>query len=148
MRLIKLSVIALLLMSGAAVGASQDLQIAEAPNDGQSEIATPPAPPSPTVPPSQRTGASLGINFVTLPQQAADMLQRPDLKGIAVIRVNPGSVGERAGLNPGDVVYQYDGKAVANINDMMNFVVVTPLGKSVVMKIIRGPQDISLTAKF
>src|SRR4029453_3576481 len=58
-------------------------------------------------------------------------------KGALVSEVIPGSPSQKAGNEPGDVIMEFDGKAVADSQDLPRMVASTPVGKSVNIKLWR-----------
>ena len=57
-------------------------------------------------------------NVETLGEQSASGL--PDKEGVLVVAVTPGSLAARGGLQAGDVIRRINGKAVANVAEMLN----------------------------
>lgn len=57
-------------------------------------------------------------NIETLGEQSAS--GTPDRNGILIIKVTQGSIAEKSGLMPGDVIRQIEGKDVAGIQEMLN----------------------------
>jgi serine protease Do len=58
-------------------------------------------------------------------------------KGALVAQVVSGSPAEKAGIEQGDVIVQFDGKDVANSKDLPRIVASTPVGKEVTIKLSR-----------
>ncbi|MBC7888258.1 MAG: PDZ domain-containing protein [Ferruginibacter sp.] len=57
-------------------------------------------------------------NVETLGEQSASGL--PDKEGVLIVKVNPGSLAEKSGLEAGDVIRMINGKQVANVAEMLN----------------------------
>ncbi len=57
-------------------------------------------------------------NVETLGEQSASGL--PDKNGVLIVSVTPGSITERNGLVPGDVIRKINGKDVVNVAEMLN----------------------------
>jgi hypothetical protein len=57
-------------------------------------------------------------NIETLGEQSASGL--PDKQGVLIVKVAPGSLAERNGLEPGDAIRQINGKPVASVAEMLN----------------------------
>jgi hypothetical protein len=57
-------------------------------------------------------------NIETLGEQSASGLS--DKNGVLIVAVTPGSITERNGLVPGDVLRKINGKEVANVAEMLN----------------------------
>lgn len=58
--------------------------------------------------------ARLGVNVQTLNQALAESFGLERASGALVAGVSPGSAADKAGLQPGDVVLEYNGKAIAD----------------------------------
>jgi serine protease Do len=71
----------------------------------------------------------------------------PRLTGAKLLRVEPGSPAEAAGLKPGDVIVQFNGQRVDNDNHLVNIVGLTPVGREVPIVIYRDRQVQTLRAK-
>jgi serine protease Do len=79
--------------------------LAEAPSDGEPSAATGP----------------LGLSLQTLTPKLAESLGLPgDTKGAVVAEVMPGSLAERAGLEPGDVILDVDRRPVRSADDAVS----------------------------
>ncbi len=63
-------------------------------------------------------GESLGLSFQSLTPGLAEQLGVPAREGVVITAVEPGGVAARAGLNPGDVVTQIEGKPVRAAADL------------------------------
>ncbi len=101
----------------------------------------------------------LGIAGVSLdPQFAADAGVSVD-EGVYLTLVNPGSAAERAGLRAastrdgdgrllagGDVVTAIDGERVTSIEQLARVIDSRRIGDSVTLTVIRGDDELTLTA--
>ncbi|MBF0127244.1 MAG: Do family serine endopeptidase, partial [Magnetococcales bacterium] len=67
--------------------------------------------------------------------------------GAVVTRLAPGSAAYRAGLRPGDVVIEANGRPVHGAADLHNVVGLTPIGERIAFKIIREGKELSLQAE-
>ena len=96
---------------------------------------------SPAARPTQGGAAlHLGLGFLNLPPEMAAAIHRPGLTGAWVLRVDPGSVAEKAGLKLGDIVTEYDGKPIHVVADLQAAVHPTP-GAIVMLKVVRQSGD-------
>lgn len=82
----------------------------------------------------------LGITIQSLTPELAEQFNIKDERGVLVGDVVEGSPAEKAGLERGDVIIEYDGKKVEEPNQLRNMVANTPPGREVEIKIIRGDQ--------
>jgi serine protease Do len=67
--------------------------------------------------------------------------------GIVVEAIEPGSPADKAGLQPGDVITEINGKAIHTGADLVNPIAQTPIGQSVQLHYVRNKQtkDVTLT---
>ena len=84
----------------------------------------------------ERSG--LGIEVAVLDGVQAERLKRPDTKGAWILKVQPGSGADRAGLRPDDVIVGFDGKVVVDSNMLRWWASTVGVGKNVVVKVARG----------
>jgi serine protease Do len=68
-------------------------------------------------------------------------------EGALVSDVFKGSPAEKAGIERGDVIVQYDGKPVVDSKDLPRIVASTTVGKMVNVKLLRNGQEIERTIK-
>lgn len=79
----------------------------------------------------------LGITIQSLTPELAEQFNIKDERGVLVGDVVEGSPAEKAGLEQGDVIIEYNGKKVEEPNQLRNMVANTLPGKEVEIKIIR-----------
>ena len=60
----------------------------------------------------------------------------------------PGSPAAQAGVQPGDVIYKFDGRDVKNFIALRTFVAQTPLNKQVKLEIIRGGKPLQMKTQI
>jgi serine protease Do len=68
--------------------------------------------------------------------------------GVLVQDVSAGSPGEKAGLKPGDIILERDGKAVSDVSTFRNGIAQSKPGSSVKLTIFREGKKLSVTAKL
>ncbi len=103
--------------------------------------------------PQLRTGkvtrGKIGVTIMAsrITQEDAENWGLPDRKGAVVREVERGGPAAKAGLRPGDVVIEYNGRKVENDRGLVEMVVVTKPGTSVPVKVIREktPRTLSVT---
>jgi len=79
----------------------------------------------------------LGVNIQEVTPELAKSFGLKDNKGALVSQVVPNSPAEKAGIEQGDVILQFDGKEVSDSKELPRIVASTPVGKSVTVKIAR-----------
>jgi serine protease Do len=94
------------------------------------------------------SGSYLGVWIWQVDAARARELKLPDVSGVEVTLVRPGSPAEIAGLRPGDVVTEYNGQKVDGIEAFSQLVRDTPSGRPVKLRIIRNGAAQFLTARI
>ncbi len=89
----------------------------------------------------------MGVEILSLNDVLAKQFQVPDRDGVIVNNVLPGSPAEKAGLQRGDVIREFNGKKVSNQESLIEEVGRTPPKTRVKIKILRDgkAQDLFLT---
>ncbi len=90
--------------------------------------------------------AHLGVAGATrpLPPRWAEQLGRRS--GLTVMEVVPGSPAETAGLRPGDVMVEVEGRAVTRPHDLQRLMVDSAIDRFMVLRVLRNGQMQTLTA--
>ncbi len=78
----------------------------------------------------------------TITPQLAAQLRLPDTSGAFVRGVYAGSPAEQAGLKPGDVIVEFNGKPIRDPIDLRNRVIETEIGQRAVLRLLRGGKEI------
>ena len=89
----------------------------------------------------------LGVTIQPLTPELAKAFQREDKRGALVSSVADGSPAQKAGLKPGDIITQYNGRPIAKSDDLPRAVAETPVGADVALSITRDGKPMTLTAK-
>ena len=89
-----------------------------------------------------------GLNVLELTKEISRQLGLPkDEKGVVVVRVDPGSSIEDAGLRKGDVIQEIDRKKIAGLEDYTRTVATIHSGDTVLMLINRDGKKFFVTVK-
>jgi serine protease Do len=113
----------------------------------------PPAPPQPPPAPFSRVitvtspGSYLGIGIQEITAERAKALKLREEAGVEITRVAADSPAEKAGLKGGDVVLQYNGMKVEDLEQLSRLVRETPVGREVKLEIFRNGAAQTVTAK-
>lgn len=89
----------------------------------------------------------LGAQAQDLTPQLAQAFNIPFRRGAVVSHVEKASPADRAGLKPGDIVIEINGKAVRNADMLRNNMGLLRIGQSVKMKVLRDNKVLTLSAK-
>ena len=87
-----------------------------------------------------RIGVSVGI----VPREGFEEFGLKTRTGAMVSSVLPNSAAAKAGMEPGDVVVEYNGRPVTNRDELVKMVVATKPGTSVPVKILREKKEKTL----
>jgi len=88
----------------------------------------------------------LGAQAQDLTPQLAEAFNIKFRRGAVVSHVEKGSPADRAGLQPGDIVTEINGKAVRDANLLRNHMGLLRIGQSVDMKVLRDNKMLTLKA--
>jgi len=80
----------------------------------------------------------LGVGIQGIDKSLADSLGLPNTKGTLITSVSPSSPADKAGLQAGDVITQFDKQAVNETSELPVIVGSTPIGKKVSVAIVRA----------
>jgi serine protease Do len=79
----------------------------------------------------------LGVTIQEVTPELAKSFGLKEKKGALVAQVSPGSPAEKAGIEQGDIILEFDGKKLSEANDLPRMVASTPVGKSIDLKLSR-----------
>src|SRR5262245_48524881 len=87
----------------------------------------------------------IGINVQAVPREGYEDFGLKSRTGAIVASVLANSAASKAGLEPGDVVVEFNGRAVPNRDELVKMVVATKPGTTVPVKILRNKQERTLS---
>ena len=89
----------------------------------------------------------LGVRFQPLTSDLAKSFGLDSEKGALIASVEKDTPAEKAGLKPGDIILEYDGKPINDGNELPRYVAGTPVDKKVKLVIFREKkkQDVYVT---
>src|SRR6188472_3095089 len=77
------------------------------------------------------TRGRIGVEIGVIPKESVDEFGLKNREGALVGAVSSGGAAAKAGMEPGDVILSYNGKAVKNSNDLVSMVTATKPGSAV-----------------
>jgi serine protease Do len=80
----------------------------------------------------------LGVSIQEVTPELAKSFDLKEKKGALVSQVVSGSPAEKAGIEQGDIILEFDGKEVSDAKDLPRIVASTPVGKTVTLKVSRN----------
>ena len=101
--------------------------------------------------PGLRTGkitrGRIGVSVVALTAESADAVNLKDRKGALVAQVSKGGPAANAGIEPGDVIVEFNGKKVSKNDDLPQYVAGTAPGTTVPVKVWRDGKERTFNVK-
>jgi serine protease Do len=88
----------------------------------------------------------LGIQIQNVDQSLSKSFKLSSPAGALVAQVEPDSAAARAGLKPGDVIREYDGKPINDAGQLSVQVNATPPGEKATLGIVRDGKPMTITA--
>ena len=85
----------------------------------------------------------LGVRIQEVTKEIAEVEQLDSPKGALVASVGDKSPAEKAGIKPGDIILEFDGKEVDTMRALPKIVALTEVGKKVIVKVWRNKKIIS-----
>ena len=93
------------------------------------------------------TRGLLGVSIQDVTPELAKSFGLKERKGALVAGLVPGGPAERAGLETGDVIVEFDGRPVADSKELPRIVAATPVGKAVTVKLLRDGKNLERQVK-
>jgi len=93
------------------------------------------------------TRGYLGVTIQEVTPELAKSFALKEKKGALVSQVNQGTAAEKAGIEQGDVIMEFDGKEISSSKDLPRLVASTPIGKTVTIKLLRDGKLIERQVK-
>jgi len=85
----------------------------------------------------------LGVRIQQVTKEIAEVQQLKEPKGALIAGVSEGSPAEKAGIKPGDIILEFDGKKIKTMRNLPKIVANTKVGKNVDLKIWRNKKLVS-----
>ncbi len=94
------------------------------------------------------TRGYLGVYLEDLTEDMKEALNLSSLEGVLINEVIKDSPADRAGIKDGDVIIEFNGEKVTDVQSFRLRVASTPPGKTVKIKLIRDGKEMSLNVKI
>jgi serine protease Do len=86
----------------------------------------------------------IGVEVRAVPREGFEDFGLKTRTGAVVARVSPGGAAEKGGIEPGDVITEYNGRPVTNTTGLVSMVTATKPGTSVAVKLLRDKKERSV----
>jgi len=90
------------------------------------------------------TRGRIGVSVLPIPREALEDFGLKERRGALVAQVPAGGAAAKAGIEPGDIIVQYNGRPVNNSDELVKMVVATKPGTTVPVKVMRNKQEKTL----
>jgi len=90
----------------------------------------------------------LGVMIQSVTPELAKGFSLPSPQGALVSSVVDGSPAQKAGLQRGDVITEYNGRKIARSEELPRVVAETPIGREVPMTVLRDGKPVTLTVRI
>jgi serine protease Do len=87
------------------------------------------------------TRGMLGVEVQTVTPELAKSFGMAEAKGALVAEVNAGSPAEKAGIKQGDIILEFNGHPIGEMNDLPRLVADTAPGTKVSVKVLRDGKE-------
>jgi serine protease Do len=87
----------------------------------------------------------IGVAVTAVPREGFAEFGLKSPSGAVVSSVTPGSAAARGGIEPGDVIIEFNGRPVAKYDDLVKNVTATKPGTQVSVRVIREKQERTLS---
>ena len=87
----------------------------------------------------------IGVQIGTVPREGFEEFGLKSRTGALVSSVASGGAAEKGGIEPGDVITEYNGRPVPNTTELVKMVTATKPGTSVPVKVMRDRKERTLT---
>lgn len=91
------------------------------------------------------TRGRIGVQIAPVSKEVAESLGLPNQQGALVRSVEPGAPAEKAGVQPGDVITQVDGKTVESTSDLPRMIGGIKPGTAVKLTLLRNGSNQQVT---
>ena len=89
----------------------------------------------------------LGVKIQSVTDDIAESLNLDTPRGALVADVTPTGPAEKAGIQSGDVIVEFNGRAINSMRDLPKIVAETPIGEKVPVKVLRKGEEVTLSAE-
>jgi serine protease Do len=86
----------------------------------------------------------IGVSVLAVPREGFEDFGLKTRMGAVVAQVLPGGAAMKAGVEPGDVIVQFNGRPIKNNDELVRMVVATKPGTSVAVKVLRNKVEKTL----
>ncbi|MGE3273557.1 MAG: Do family serine endopeptidase [Vicinamibacterales bacterium] len=90
------------------------------------------------------TRGVIGVTITDVPTDAVAEFGLKEKRGALITTVNEGGPADKGGIEPGDVIIEYNGKPIRRRDELVNMVVATKPGTTVPVKVMRDRKEVTV----
>jgi serine protease Do len=94
------------------------------------------------------TRGMMGVQVERVTPEMAKKLGLPQPQGALVVKVNPGSPAEKAGIRKGDLIINFNGRPIRLQNELPELVADTPPGTEATVTVLRQGKELKFKLKI
>lgn len=83
----------------------------------------------------------LGVTFKALDKDLAEYYDLDMNEGAIVVEIIEESPADKGGIEPGDVILEYNGEKIVSLDQLVNLVLATPIGEKVPVIVLRDGKE-------
>jgi serine protease Do len=89
----------------------------------------------------------LGVKIQSVTDDIAESMNLERARGALVADVTPTGPADKAGIEPGDIIIEFNGRPVNSMRDLPKIVAETEIGKKVPVKVLRRGKEVAVMAE-
>ena len=89
----------------------------------------------------------IGVSIQSVTDDIAESMNLGKAQGALVANVTPTGPAEKAGIQPGDLIVEFNGRPVTSMRELPKIVGDTPIGSKVQIKLLRKGEEVTVTAE-
>jgi serine protease Do len=89
----------------------------------------------------------IGVSIQSVTDDIAESMSLGKAQGALVANVTPTGPAEKAGIQPGDLIVEFNGRPINSMRELPKIVGDTPIGSKVQIKLLRKGEEVTVTAE-
>jgi len=90
----------------------------------------------------------LGVQLQDMTPELREFMHAPKERGVLIVRVNPDSAAERAGLRVGDIIVSAGGEEVGEMHEVIHAVFTAEKDAKLALEVVREGKSVALEAEL
>jgi serine protease Do len=89
----------------------------------------------------------IGVSIQRVTDDLAESMNLGKAQGALIAAVTPTGPAEKAGIQPGDLIVEFNGRTINSMRELPKIVGDTPIGSKVQIKLLRKGEEVTVTAE-